>query len=971
MNKNLQWRLLVIILVFIFSFLFIFPLPKMNEWNDVEKWKDYFKSLNIMREFPKTINLGLDLKGGMYLVIQVDTKKVREQAEKEKAEDIEHKVQDAIDKVFIVLQRRIDEFGVAEPSIVKSGEKIIIQLPGLKDRTRAKNLVGSTAALEFRMVHLDNDKLLKYLVDEEGNLLPNVELPPGYEILYENPRNRDGSYKLDAKGQKLKVPYLISTKVELSGNDLKDAYVAFNQQTNQPYIQLILNYEATAKFADLTNKYKPVNEVYRRLAIILDNKVIMAPRIMSRIDNGRPIIEGGFSLEEAKDVAITLRAGALPVPIQIVQENTVGPSLGKDSIVKGIKAAIIGLILILVFMIYNYSFAGFIADLALIFNLIILMAAMAMLGATLTLPGIAGIILTIGMAVDANIIVYERIKEELRNGQSIKNAIEQGYSRAFVAIFDANLTTILTSIVLYQFGIGPIKGFAVTLTIGILANMFTALFFTRTLYNLSISNRVQIKSLSIFSLFTKYENQITKKREKIINFVSIRNICIGISLLVFLTGIISMIVNKGLKYGIDFTGGASILIKFYKEITAKEIEKLRNLFIQNGLIGSLQDFKSLDEEKSYKIKFVTKLERSAKEQLNIKEVATKIENILVKEFMANIETNGKINLNGEIDDENFLKVLYDIDADIILNEIATLTPIKDFDDLNFITLLKKYKLDNNVFKEYFVTRPVSLTETKKNINDISRSELKEFILHQLKQNEREYKELLYKLNELKREVLLTDLNKLKDIGFSENVIEKMKEKFYLSSFVIEDIQEIGPTISSDYSSRTIHSIIWALILILIYISWRFQFRFSVSAVVALIHDVLITLGIFSFISLEVDNQIVAAILTLIGYSLNDTIIIFDRIRENMSLFKNKNLSEIINISITQTLSRTILTSLTTLFAVISLYIFGGKNLNAFSFTLLVGIIIGTYSSIYIASPILLLLDKNKNSKNNILPKEGK
>lgn len=960
MNKGLQWKLLVIILIFLFSLLQIFPLPKFNEWNDSEKWSEFFSSLNIIKNFPKSINLGLDLQGGMYLVIQVDTQKIREQAKKDNVTDVEKKVQDAVDKAYIVLQKRVDEFGVAEPSIVKSGEKIIIQLPGMKDRNRAKSLVGSTASLEFKMVHLDNDKLLKYLVDDQGNLLPGKEIPAGYEILYENPRNRDGSYKLDENGNKIKKPYLISQKVELSGGDLKDAFVEFNQQTNQPYIQLIMNHEATKRFAELTNKYKPVSEVYRYLAIVLDNKVIMAPRIMSKIDNGRPIIEGGFSLEEAKDVAITLRAGALPAPIQIVQESMVGPSLGKDSIKNGLKAAVVGIMLVVLFMLWRYSMAGFLAILAVIFNSLILLAAMAILGATLSLPGIAGIILTIGMAVDANIIVYERIKEELRAGKTVKNAIEQGYDRAFVAIFDSNLTTLITAIVLYQFGIGPIKGFAVTLSIGLIANMFTALFCTKVYYSLIIGNK-QVKTLSIFPLFTNYKTQIEKKLGKTIKFTSLIYVCLTFSFVMIMIGLVSLGI-KGLKYGIDFTGGASIIIKFDHPITVKDIEELREEFSKNGLVGNLQDFKSADETVTSRIKFVTTSKEKKSSNIKIQDISSKIHSILEKKYVDTSDTmlQNKINLNSELDDKMILDVIYDIVSNVVMEEIQKLKPITNMDSL--MPIFNKYKINLDTFKENYTTAPKTLMDSKKNINDLSDKDLKQYIIQNLSSNEHDYKIIIDKINEIKRNGLLKSIDSLKQAGLNDKMIEKFKEKFYLARYVIENIQEIGPSISADYSRRTIYSIIWALILMLIYIGWRFEFKFGVGAIFSLVHDVLFTLGLFSIFNLEFDTQVVAALLTLVGYSVNDTIIIDDRIRENMRTMKNKTMTEIIDFSITQTLNRTISTSVTVFLTVLSLYIFGGETLRGFSFAMLAGVIFGTYSSIYISAPVLIFWKTKKGGK---------
>ncbi len=481
----------------------------------------------------KKINLGLDLQGGMHLVYEVDADKAVLSSLDNLTEDLEKfltskdikvrsivrdgervilhigkkqipdamKVieddyailelkgqntdegslvysftQDYRDRVFDnaisqaleTLRNRVDQFGVAEPTIQSEGKnRILIQLPGIKDRRRAINLIGKTARLEFRML---DEKTPVSEAQERG-------APKGTEILYEK--------QLDPVTKKVigKTPHLVKKKVELTGGMLSNAEVRISQM-NMPYVSIDFNKEGSRIFARLTS-----NNVGKRMAIVLDGNVYSAPVIRERITGGSAMIEGSFSHEEARDLAIVLRAGSLPAPLIKLEERSVGPSLGQDSIDRGVNSIIIGGLIVLVFMLVYYKLGGIFADIALLFNMVILAGALAYFGATLTLPGIAGIILTIGMAVDANVLVFERIREEIRNGKTVRSAVESGFSKAFLTIIDANVTTLIAAVVLFQFGTGPVKGFAITLSIGIVASMFTAVFVSRTFFNWYLGNR--------------------------------------------------------------------------------------------------------------------------------------------------------------------------------------------------------------------------------------------------------------------------------------------------------------------------------------------------------------------------------------------------------------------------------------------------------------------------------------------------
>ena len=381
----------------------------------------------------------------------------------------------ATSQALETIRNRIDKFGVTEPLIQRQGEtEIVIQLPGLKDPDRAIDLIGKTAILEFK------------LVDSEGDVQRAVEgrIPPGDELLYQ--RTEDS-----ATGTVSRTPYLIKKKTLLTGDQLTDARVAVDTQFNEPYVSLTFNRTGAKRFETITGA-----NVGKRLAIILDDNVYSAPNINERIGGGRAQISGSFTYEEATDLAIVLRAGALPAPVTIIQNVTVGPTLGKDSIEAGIKATIIGGILVLCFMIFYYRLSGIIANSAMILNILMLLGAMAWFNATLTLPGIAGIILTIGMGVDSNVLIFERIKEELRAGRTPRSAVDSGYDNAWWTIVDAHVTTLITAAVLFQFGSGPIKGFAVTLSLGILINLFTALVGTKLLLDV-LNQKLKVKRLSI------------------------------------------------------------------------------------------------------------------------------------------------------------------------------------------------------------------------------------------------------------------------------------------------------------------------------------------------------------------------------------------------------------------------------------------------------------------------------------------
>ncbi len=540
MKKKILWRLILIGLTLILAFVFFLPntavFKYMPEW-----WKKNMPN--------KGIVLGLDLRGGLHLVFEVEgdkaveitteryastlkdiltkrgftadinrsginitispaTPEIRKAVEEnyptlspvETTGRLVYKLSDnevrrikesAIDQALETIRNRIDQFGVAEPTIHRQAEnEIVVQLPGVKDPKRAVDIIGKTAQLEFKLVD-DDAKVAaelpqSILPGEEENLLTQFagRIPEDDEIVFEKRVNRE-------TGAVTKMPVLLKKQAVLTGDLLSDARVDIDSRFNEPYVSISFNTAGAKIFDEVTGA-----NIKKRLAIILDNVVYSAPVIQERISGGHAQITGRFSLEDAKDLSIVLRSGALPAPLKMLQNVTVGPSLGRDSIEAGKLAGIIGTIAVIIFMMFYYRFSGLIADLALFFNIILLLGAMASLNATLTLPGIAGIILAIGMAVDSNVLMFERMRDELRAGKTPKAAVDSGYHKAFWTIFDSHVTTLITAAVLFQFGTGPIKGFAVTLSLGVAINLFTALIGTKTVFDI-INSMKEMKKLSI------------------------------------------------------------------------------------------------------------------------------------------------------------------------------------------------------------------------------------------------------------------------------------------------------------------------------------------------------------------------------------------------------------------------------------------------------------------------------------------
>jgi SecD/SecF fusion protein len=799
----------------------------------------------------------------------------------------------AVERSFNILRTRIDKFGVTQPNIqLQDGSnRILVELPGVTEKERVRKLLSGSAKLEFYET-FDNQEIYPILgninnilaakqpkteakpVDSSKSALSLKDKPallsakkdstnkdsvsndalaksnplfavlspatyqaeggqsslrPGPMVGYSSqadtakvnaylaqediktllPSNLKLLWSVKSISPESKVFELYAIKATgvngepaLGGDVISNAREDFDQRGN-PEVVMVMNSEGTKEWKRITLAAagSPQSEDDNKsIAIVLDNSVYTAPRVSGEIPNGISSISGNFTVEETKDLANILKAGKLPAPAKIVQEAVVGPSLGSAAISSGLTSAVVGLIVVLIFMMFYYNRAGTVANIAVFTNVFFLMGVLASLGAVLTLPGIAGIVLTLGMAVDANVLIYERIREELNLGKSLRLAISDGYKHAMPSILDSQITTLITGIILYIFGSGPIQGFATTLIIGIATSLFSAILISRVIFEWMLKKEMPIKFSNPWSdhTFKNSNYQFVKNRK-------IFYACSGI----FITlGIISILL-RGFSFGVDFKGGRSYVVSFEKQVNPEDVRT------------SLNEAFGVTSE--------------------------------VKTFGAN-------------------------------NQIRVTTP---------------YLIDSQA----------------ENADQLVENKLKE------------------------------GLTKVTD-----------------NPSKIESSQKVGPTIANDIKISAIYSVLLSILAIALYIFVRFRkWSYSAGALVALIHDVLLVLSFFSLFngilpfSLDIDQAFIAAILTVIGYSINDTVVVFDRIREFLGQHhaKSDKMSVVINDAINSTLSRTVITALTVIFVLAVLFIFGGEVIRGFSFALLIGVIFGTYSSICVASPVVV------------------
>ena len=770
---------------------------------------------------------------------------------------LEQYSEQAIDQVMVVLRNRIDAFGVAEPSIRREANRprIIVELPGAKDSSRPLQIVKTMGRLEFKLVEKSPTGAVAWsgLADTP----PPDDIPEGTEIRY---HNDDGTSLANSW-------YVVRSPVLLSGDRIKNARETQGNTSFEIVVSMGFDSQGTRKFGELTT-----NHVGELLAILLDGKIQSAPRINEPILGGNAQISGDFTFEEAQYLANILKAGAFPVGVKIAEERTVGPTLGQEAIDDGVRAAVIGMGVVLIFMLIYYRFSGIVAIIALAFNMLIILGALAGFGAALTLPGLAGLVLTIGMAVDANVLIFERIREELRTGKTVWSAIQTGYQKAFWTILDANVTTLAVAAVLYHFGTGPIKGFAITLGIGIFASMFTAIVVTREIYGWVLGGR-NVERLSI-------GREVI--RNTTINFLSRSRMGFTVSAILIIIGVVSLVLHNGPSFGIDFRGGVKTYAKFNRPVTQPELSaKLTELGYERSKI----QVDAAKQEASIDIGYSKEFESqrvAVPLTADPGDATARSVQVSAAQQRVRFQPGDAIQL---IEGEHRLR-----------NEIRE---VMEGEDTTTFVLTDEIGADLTQAAQIQVQASVG-----------------QILTGALLQGDSDWKAVPRAVS----------------------------------------VNEVGPSVGKDLKWAALWSVIWSIVILLFYISWRFEFRFAIGAIAALIHDVLITLGVFSVLVKEINLPTVAAFLTIIGYSLNDTIVVFDRIRENSTLLKGTDFAEVINRSINQSLSRTVVTSLTTLFVVLVIFLqtAAGQEINTFALALIVGVIVGTYSSVFIASPIIHL-----------------
>ena len=816
---------------------------------------------------------------------------------------IKEETNSAIDRSYQILRTRIDRFGVAQPNIQKleNSGRILVELPGIKDPKRVRKLLQGTAQLEFwetynftelyeyfdeankRIAEINkaNEGLVEEEVKEENNdepaLLANDSLKAQEEALEEMranyplynyltpsyfqnemgqtfpaqtarvgmalvkdtaninrmlkqaknvfPRNvrfawcvkpnvaEDGTEYIDLVALKTSR----ENKAALGGEVIVDARQDYDQN-GRVEVTIQMNSEGAKAWKRLTGE-----NIGRQVAIVLDNYVYSYPVVNDEIPSGRSSISGGdMSVEEAQDLANILKAGKLPAPARILEENVVGPSLGQEAIQSGLWSFVIAFILVLIYMVFFYSKAGIAADIALLVNIFFMFGVLASFGTVLTLPGIAGIVLTLGMAVDSNVIIFERVKEELRAGKGLRTAIADGYKAAYSAILDGNITTFLTAFVLFEFGTGPVQGFATTLMIGIATSLFTSIFITRLVFEGWLKKD---KNISFSNNATR--NFMKNTSFDFIKFGKTAAIIAGVVIAIS----VGSLAVRGLNLGIDFKGGRNYVVRFDKDVTVNEVR---------NALTNVKEFSNVPEVKTY----------GPSRQVKI-------------------TTDYKINDNGQ-----------DVDAEI-------------------------QGLIYNALKGLYET-------------------------------------------EMTYEQFTTDSDK-------SNVLLGI-----LSS------QKVGATVADDVTRKAFVAVIISLVVMFVYIAIRFRrWQYGLSSIVCLAHDTLIVIGMYSLFNnvlpftMEVNQSFIAAVLTIIGYSINNTVVIFDRVRENVTLFPKRGWRELFNSANNSTLLRTINTSGTTIVVLLAIFIFGGETIRGFVFALLVGMLAGTFSSLFIASPLAYRLFKGK------------
>jgi len=890
--KDLRWKFFIILILGIVGLYFAVPLKK----------KPPFK------EAPN-VGVGIDLQGGAELRYKL----LMDKEDKEKAT----KLASAIS----VLSRRVNIKGLKEPRISSSGEdEIVMQLAGLdEDKVKEyKELLETIGKLELKEV---GDKKL-----HETNPPSPDKVLAGYLAIKNTEKGGGGS---DEKYWLGKYEYIwVKEENVITGAHIKNAYAEIKMNYGWT-VDFTLNDEGSKLFADATSKLASQDEERKGyIAIILDNKLVSSPRVESAITGGRGFIHGNFTEESAGQLAIVLRSGSLPASIKLEGENYVGPTLGEDAIRRGIIALILAFAAVFIFMIIYYRLPGFIADMGLLINAILIFAIMSALGATLTLPGIAGIVLTLGMAVDANILIFERIREERERGKSCLQSFEAGRVRALTTILDANLTTLIAGILLYYFGVGPVQGFGITLSIGIITTLFTAVWCSNVFMRMAIFSNV-LTEFNMMKLFSKPNIGFVK---------AIGGAAVFSSMLIIISVVVFAVRGKD-NFGMDFRGGSAVAISFQDN---QKIDDVRSAI--KGISTKNEKGVTIPKYPSAEVQTIV----SAKN--NLSGVGASINGS--KMFQIRMRETDVDQIKKDIQGVFGDKLSPEPFGELVPGEIPD-NPRDDFYRGGGIYIYLKSAGDTNQTIQ-------KIKDCAKNyVESDSVTKEPKVLLEKKMNGPKGFEKIKLLVTEKDKED--GKIQKIKDALKKEKGIELSPSPFLYSN-------KIGESIAEEFKSSAIWAIILSWIAMIVYLWIRFRYMaFGVAAVVALIHDAIISVGAVCICGLvipeswganfEINLSTFAAVLTIIGYSVNDTVVVFDRIRENLASMKREPFSKIIDISVNQTLSRTILTSFTVWLVVVMLYVItfrSSSGIENLSFPLIVGVIVGTYSSVFIASSFLLL-----------------
>jgi SecD/SecF fusion protein len=973
MNKELRWKFAVVLGVLGISLWFAIP------------WE---------RPFPKHVKmrLGLDLQGGTEILYRLAFEKLTP----DQRRDIEGK--DPVGRIINIIETRVNAHGLKEFKLRKYGEdKILIQLPGRgEEETKdVTELIETSGKLEFRFVAEQNEK--------KGMTYPQA--PPNMKWL-------DYAKSSSERGRELVI---MQDSWNFTGEYIKSAG-ATQDDRGFPAISFTITRGGQDLFGDMTG-----NNIEKRLAIIMDERIISAPAIKATIsDNG--IITGDFTLTEQERLITVLQTGTFPVDLVFESKNFIGPSIGHDSITKGMRAMVIAGILVLAFILVYYMGVGAVANFALLFNLAIVLGFMTLFQATMTLPGIAGMLLTVGMAVDANILIYERIREEKAKGKTLAQSVKNGYDRAFITILDANLTTLFTAGILFLVGTGPVKGFAVTMSIGILASMFTALFATRAIFEALIAAKV-VTEFRMFSIIKKPNFQFIRMSPK----------AVMMSMVLIFAGLLLFAYRGEKNLGVDFRDGTLIDFNLTDPLPIGDVRsRLHGFETKDDQGRSVRLFAQAEVQEMWEVAdtgtagsgsahFQVRTSHAGQSQ-KLKEA---LFTLFAKELVPSFVSNETITPNQYIVSFSFsfaseaglrkVRGIFDAEQNLFNGTLTsdgdrsyakTFHYESDFAVLDTDRLKAQAEIDKRIrrvrglLSDEFeiegdfpagleVTTYADLSLCVNLGTKVEASLVKEII--------KPFPEVQVMPDTGKASTFTLSTNRFKSLAV-QNPFEKrikdwkiqLKREFSERGVTLAEpisrTTDIGKIVASEMTERATWAIILSLIVVILYVAFRFHLggsspystqaglgafskdlvyraRFGFAAVAALTHDVLITLGAIAFFSwagiveVQIDLQILAAFLTIIGYSLNDTIVVFDRIRENVGSSMGKDFAVVVNESINNTLSRTILTSATTFVVVLMLFIFGGRIIRGFSFALLIGVIVGTYSSVFIAAPMLVYWER--------------